>query len=463
MKELTLIFVLFNILIHCAFTQTVNINIKAYLEGAYDGIEMTNDLNNTGLIPLMQPYNSEPWNYEGTENVTSIPNEDIVDWVLIGLRETSSDASTAIADSMIARKAAFLLKDGSIVDLDGESPLYFDNAIIDNLFLVVYHRNHLPVMSSEPLIEINGGYSWDFTTPEGQAFGTDAQKNLGSVYGMIGGDSDANGIIDMADKDIDWSNDAGNTGYYPSDLNMDTEVNNHDKNNIWEPNINTSSQIPEPWSCGEQIFDIDGNTYNTVQNGTQCWMAENLETTTYRNGTPIPNVTNGSSWGNLTTGAYVWYDNDISWKGPYGVLYNWHATVDANGLCPTGWSVPTNEEWTVLTDFIGGIASPHGNWLKSCRQINSPLGGGCNTTEHPRWNQHNYNWGLDYFEFSGLPGGYRVNNGAFNDIGNLGVWWSSTEYSSYDAWYRFLSCSTDYVTVGNGNKQSGFSVRCLRD
>jgi uncharacterized protein (TIGR02145 family) len=192
-------------------------------------------------------------------------------------------------------------------------------------------------------------------------------------------------------------------------------------------------------------------------------MAENLKTTTYRNGTPIPNVTNGSDWFNLTTGAYVWYDNDISWKGPYGALYNWYATVDANGLCPTGWHVPTNDEWTALTDFIGGTGSPHGNELKSCRQVNSPLGGGCNTTEHPRWDEYNGVWGTDDYGFSGLPGGTRYDSGPFYDVGYDGYWWSSTEYSSNGAWGRYLNYYDGNVGVGVGGKLRGFSVRCLRD
>ncbi len=106
------------------------------------------------------------------------------------------------------------------------------------------------------------------------------------------------------------------------------------------------------------VTDIDGNVYNTVLIGGQCWMKENLKTTTYNNGTPIPHAPDASTWTNLSSGAYVWYDNDISWKNSYGALYKWYTTVDGNGLCPTGWHVATNDEWTVLTDYIGGIGSP---------------------------------------------------------------------------------------------------------
>ena len=210
------------------------------------------------------------------------------------------------------------------------------------------------------------------------------------------------------------------------------------------------------------LTDIDGNVYNTVLIGSQCWMKENLKTTKYQNGTPIPNVTDGNSWNTLTTGAYVWYANDISWKDLYGALYNWYTIDDLKGLCPTGWHVPTNNEWTSLTDFIGGINSPHGNELKSCRQVNSPQGGGCNTTEHPRWIDGGQN-GTDDYGFSGLPGGVRGNYGTFFNFGNFGFWWSSSEYSSSNVWFRILFSNDGCVFVDKDDKRYGFSVRCLRD
>lgn len=217
-----------------------------------------------------------------------------------------------------------------------------------------------------------------------------------------------------------------------------------------------------PCPGSSAVTDIDGNQYNTVLIGNQCWMKENLKTTTYNNGTAIPNVTGSSAWNNLLTGAYVWYDNDYSWKGPYGALYNWYATVDANGLCPTGWHVPTNDEWIALTDFIGGTSSPHGNKLKSCRKVYSPLGGGCNTTQHPRWNADNNHWGTDDYGFSGLPGGLRRYYGAFNYIGLHGNWWGS-ESSSGTALYCYLNYNYGYINTASDSKQYGRSVRCLKD
>ncbi len=214
------------------------------------------------------------------------------------------------------------------------------------------------------------------------------------------------------------------------------------------------------------VTDIDGNTYNTVQIGTQCWMKENLKTTTYQNGTLIPNVTDAGVWSNLISGAYVWYYNDISWKDLYGALYNWYATVDTNGLCPTGWHVPTHDEWTALTDFIGGTRSPHGNELKSCRQVDSPLGGDCNitdSTDYQRWNEHDTNYGTDDYGFSGFPGGVRYDWGGWDDIGDVGYWWSSSEANINPAWYRYLYYSYGSVGVYYYSKKRGHSVRCLRD
>ncbi len=103
------------------------------------------------------------------------------------------------------------------------------------------------------------------------------------------------------------------------------------------------------------VTDIDGNVYRTVKIGTQVWMAENLKTTKYRNGDPIANVTNGASWKALTTGAYCWYNNDAENKVTYGGLYNWFVVADSRKIAPTGWHVPTDAEWTVLTDFLGGL------------------------------------------------------------------------------------------------------------
>ena len=212
------------------------------------------------------------------------------------------------------------------------------------------------------------------------------------------------------------------------------------------------------------VTDIEGNTYNTVLIGEQCWMKENLKTTTYRNGTPIPNVTDSLLWGTLTTGAYVWYDNDISWKDLYGALYNWYVGIDTNGVCPQGWHVPSQEEWMALTDFIGGWISPFGDMLKSCRQVNSPLGGDCLTSEHPRWEAYGDYYGTGDFGFCGLPGGQRiVDDGSFIFLGKIGLYWSATENAINSARLYGLFYNYDVIYNGYRHKNDGFSVRCLKD
>jgi len=225
------------------------------------------------------------------------------------------------------------------------------------------------------------------------------------------------------------------------------------------------------FKCGTStIKDVDGNVYNTVLIGTQCWMKENLKTTRYRNGTPIEYPgTNNSAWQNNTTGAYAWYDNDIIWKESYGALYNWHAVNNTNGLCPTGWHVPSDAEWIQLFDYVlaqdfpnSDVTNGAGNTLKSCRQVNSPLGGDCSTAVHPRWQSNNIHYGFDEFGFSALPGGFRLTNGSFLDLGLSGFYWSSTEFSSTCAWNRFFYHCYGYVFLHYLNKSDGYSLRCAR-
>jgi uncharacterized protein (TIGR02145 family) len=193
-------------------------------------------------------------------------------------------------------------------------------------------------------------------------------------------------------------------------------------------------------------IDFDGNAYPTFQIGTQVWMAENLRVTHYRNGDAIPNVTDGGAWAALTTGAYCWYNNSQSTNAKYGALYNWHAVDDSRGLCPVGWHEPTDAEWTTLTTYLGGLTVAGGKMKSVSALWNSPNADATNNSG-----------------FSGLPGGYRYNNGYFYDIGDVGFWWSSTEYGSEIAWSRQLSHATPNVYPMELSKLSGLSVRCLRD
>jgi hypothetical protein len=221
------------------------IDLRTFLEGPFDGSQMLTQLNTAGYLPLSQPYDSPPWNYPGTENVTSIPSDDVVDWVLIEVRD-AANASSATGATVVARKAAFITRDGNIATLDGSDDVQFGVEITQNLFAVVWHRNHLGIMSAAPLAKTGDVYVYDFTTAAGQVHGGSlGQKELvAGVWGMISGDGDADKTIGNIDKLDVWNPQAGTSGYKAGDFNMNAQVDNIDKNDCWRPNAGRSSQVP---------------------------------------------------------------------------------------------------------------------------------------------------------------------------------------------------------------------------
>jgi hypothetical protein len=213
---------------------------KVFLQGPFNNGVMTTDLNSLGIIPLNQPYNTGPWNYSGTESVSSIPSN-IVDWVLIELRNTYNGSS-------VGRRAAFLKNDGSIVDLDGSSPVKFSTISDGDYYIVVRHRNHLAVMSATAQSFSTGAITdYDFTTAQSKAYGTNAMKDLlgnATVFGMFGGNGNGDGFITASDKNISWFQQNGSIGYFSGDFNLNTFVTAGDKNLIWFPNNGLISQVP---------------------------------------------------------------------------------------------------------------------------------------------------------------------------------------------------------------------------
>ena len=209
--------------------------------------------------------------------------------------------------------------------------------------------------------------------------------------------------------------------------------------------------------CGNPV-SYQGYDYATVLIGDQCWFAENLRSENYENGDAIPSNLSDSEWSSTTSGALAVHgedagcDNnspDIDACDPaqslneYGRLYNWYAVDDARGLCPSGWHVPTDGEWTVMTDFLGGES----------------IAGGQMKTSYGWYNGGN---GTNSSGFSGLPGGDRVSNGFFYSSGYYGYWWSSSANGS-NGWYRYLYNYFENVTRTNGGPRRGYSVRCVRD
>lgn len=194
------------------------------------------------------------------------------------------------------------------------------------------------------------------------------------------------------------------------------------------------------------VQDYNGNVYNVIRIGTQLWIKENLRTTRFNNGTSIPLVTGSSSWANLTTPGYCLYNNSEANGDIYGALYNWFA-VDAGNLCPAGWHVPTDDECILLENFLGG-ASPAGGKLKE------------EGTAH--WSDPNTS-ATDEWGFTALPGGNRTAAGQFENIGDYGTWWTSSDYSSTEAWARRLQYDSEKAFRNFTNMKIGKSIRCLKN
>ena len=224
--------------------------------------------------------------------------------------------------------------------------------------------------------------------------------------------------------------------------------------------------IPSTGSCQGESFTIT-LTINpsivaplpNVTIGTQIWSSTNLDVTTYRDGTPIPQVTDPTAWANLTTGAWCYYNNDPANGTIYGKLYNWYAVAgiyDAASLndpslrkqlAPQGWHIPSDAEWTILTDFLGG---------------ESVAGGKMKETGTTHWDSPNTG-ATNESGFTALPGGYRYNYSAFYSINFNSYWWSSTEYDSANSLLRNINYNYGYLGGGNHLKEFGFSVRCIKN
>jgi uncharacterized protein (TIGR02145 family) len=215
---------------------------------------------------------------------------------------------------------------------------------------------------------------------------------------------------------------------------------------------NTTESVEDEGKTGT-IRDVEGNRYQVIKIGSQWWMAENLKTTKYANGEWIINVTGSKTWPALSTGAYCNYGNDFNNKAIYGNLYNWHAVTDSRHIAPVGWHVPTDHEWQILINYLGGHTLAGGK-LKNTGTIEAgdglwydPNAGATNETG-----------------FSALPGGYRLGLGIFEGLGRTPHFWSSTESSDSTAWQCYLnSDNADANLNNNAWKQDGYGIRCIRD
>jgi uncharacterized protein (TIGR02145 family) len=207
-----------------------------------------------------------------------------------------------------------------------------------------------------------------------------------------------------------------------------------------------------PFICGTNtVSDVDGNVYNTVQIGAQCWTQSNLKVSKYRNGDNISTGLGNTVWSNTTSGAHAIYNNDPVNDGLYGKLYNHFAAMDSRGLCPTGWHVPTDGEWTTLETFLGG-SSVAGGALKST--VTQPTPGGWLAPNSGATNSSG---------FAAGPGGKRDSDGAYTLLGTHGYWWSSST-SGFNGWYRYLGYNGGGIyRLLNVDRRGGYSVRCVKD
>jgi len=205
-------------------------------------------------------------------------------------------------------------------------------------------------------------------------------------------------------------------------------------------------------NCNGKI-DEDCLAFVTICN--QTWKARNLDISAFRDGTPIPQITDATQWANTTTPAWCYHANTTANGTTYGKLYNWHAVngdIDGDGdkdkeLAPLGWHIPSDAEWKTLSDCLGG---------------NNIAGGALKEAGTSKWITPNTG-ATNSSGFSGLPGGIRTSDGTFNIIGYYGYWWSSTSQSSSNAGLRFLAYNDIIFASGIEDKKNGYSVRVVKD
>jgi uncharacterized protein (TIGR02145 family) len=203
----------------------------------------------------------------------------------------------------------------------------------------------------------------------------------------------------------------------------------------------TKDRTPDP------VTDFEGNTYKTLQIGDQVWMAENLKSTVFSDGTEIPLVSSAAAWGELTTPGYCWYNNDEpANKDIYGALYNYYA-VSSGILCPDGWHVPSANDWQDLRASLGDTATAGGKLKEEgTNHWNIPNTGAENSTG-----------------YTALPSGIRYFEGTYNSFALFTAFWSSTESDNNKALYLSLYYKDAAAAMNKTSKKDGFSVRCIKD
>ena len=206
------------------------------------------------------------------------------------------------------------------------------------------------------------------------------------------------------------------------------------------------AQFNDKLTYGE-VKDFEGNTYKTIQIGTQTWMAENLRTSTYSNGLPIENIIDHIEFGSYQNGAWVHFSNNPSYNIPYGKLYNWYAVINTNQICPSGWHIPTDSEWTTLTTFLGG---------------ESVAGGKMKSTGKEYWQAPNTG-ATNSSGFSGLPAGSGPSDPKLGSVGSYGIWWGLIGNVAAEPAFHRLSYNNKKIEHFNTSTSWGLSIRCIKN
>jgi uncharacterized protein (TIGR02145 family) len=215
---------------------------------------------------------------------------------------------------------------------------------------------------------------------------------------------------------------------------------------------------PEPNCCCPSVIDYDGNVYETVQIGDQCWMMENLKVTHYRNGDPIPSVKDGSVWASLTSGAWCNYNNNGGYVEEYGRLYNFYAVNDSRKIAPVGWHVPTDAEWKEMEIYLGMTQQD----ADATGWRGKGQGGKMKEVGTIHWDAPNIG-ATNESGFTALPGGCRSMYGDFINMGGFAYFWCATMNGPAQAYCRSLySGSADIARYYNYD-ELGYSVRCVKD
>jgi uncharacterized protein (TIGR02145 family) len=345
---------------------------------------------------------------------------------------------------------------------DGEGPGVFSTTITGLLPNTIYHarayaENSIGIAYGNEIVFVTGIAAPVVTTTKITEITPNTAMSGGKITYDGGASITAKGICWSTSTEPDISDSFTTNGTDTSlfhdkmtDLLPGTKyyVRAYAKNSAW-------TVYGEVEIFNTKVADVEGNFYGTVTIGTQVWMAENLRATKYNNNQAIPNVTDNTSWANLSGAAYCWYNNDIAYKPGLGALYNWYA-VNAGALCPTGWHVPTDEEFSALEVCLGMASDQVDAW------------GWRGTDQGPQMKDIT-GWdaggnGTNSSGFSAIPGGYRYGvTGAFYLLTSITYWWTSTEHDADRGWYRRLDSSRSDIYKASTSKKGGKYIRCLKD